>query len=99
MRQSAIRLSLAAGVLLCLPVLLGGLARVPGDTGPAPASAPGPGGIWHRVAPDEDLRTIARRYYGSGREWRTLQLANDVGMQPPAGCELWIPAALPVGLQ
>jgi hypothetical protein len=96
------RLLVIAVVLLSVPLLLAAVsapmaAPAPHASEPAlpAATVTGPGGIWHRVGADEDLRSIARRYYGSGREWRTVQLANDVGMQPEPGCEIWIPAVLP----
>lgn len=64
-----------------------------------------PSGRWHRVAPGESLRSLADYYYGSGRNWRTLQVANDVDLHPPVGTALWIPAArvawgpmIPVGV-
>ena len=53
------------------------------------------GGGWHEVSSDETLRSIARTYYGSGRAWRTIQIANDVGQCPKPGSRLWIPACLP----
>jgi len=52
-------------------------------------------GCWHVVAEDESLRSIARRYYGSGRLWRSIQVANDVGQHPVSGSRLWIPGYLP----
>jgi len=52
-------------------------------------------GCWHVVQPGENLRSIARRYYGSGRLWRTVQLANDVGLRPRPGVEVWVPGHLP----
>lgn len=51
-------------------------------------------GQWHLVEAGEDLRTISRRYYGSGRQWRVLQVANDVGLEPRPGLRLWIPGAM-----
>ncbi|MHC5067311.1 MAG: hypothetical protein ACYTF0_01855 [Planctomycetota bacterium] len=50
---------------------------------------------WHVVDSGESLRSIARRYYGSSRMWRTLQVANDVDQYPPVGSRLWLPAGLP----
>ncbi len=52
-------------------------------------------GGWHEVRPGENLRSIARRYYGSGRLWRTLQLANDVDRYPPPGSRIWVPGLAP----
>lgn len=96
MRHPRPRSSIIVLVMLCLPLLVAWFASRGNEAKPTPsAAAPVEGGIWHRVGPDEDLRAIARRYYGTGRLWRTLQLANDVGMQPAAGSEVWIPAALP----
>lgn len=49
-------------------------------------------GRWHVVRPGENLRTIADDLYGRARAWRTIQLANDVGLYPAVGSRLWIPA-------
>lgn len=75
---------------------------VGGSDPPAPARSPptsiGPateGGTWHMVAQGENLRSIARTYYGSARYWRTVQLANDVGLSPSPGRRLWVPGHLP----
>ena len=62
---------------------------------PAATTAPRPGGCWHVVREGESLRGIARRYYGSARYWRTVQVANDVGLNPEAGRRLWVPGRMP----
>lgn len=48
-------------------------------------------GLWHRSSHGETLRSIASHYYGSARQWRTLQIANSAAMVPPSGTLLWIP--------
>ncbi|MDA3961984.1 MAG: LysM domain-containing protein [Planctomycetota bacterium] len=53
------------------------------------------GGCWHVVQDGENLRAIARRYYGSARYWRTVQVANDVGLRPDPGRRLWVPGHMP----
>ncbi|MFW5698666.1 MAG: LysM peptidoglycan-binding domain-containing protein [Planctomycetota bacterium] len=89
---------------LCLPAyaLLVGSRGAAGSVRAAARHTPDPllepdstAGGWHEVRPGETLRGIARHYYGSGRLWRTLQLANDVDRHPPPGSRIWIPGLAP----
>ena len=48
-------------------------------------------GIWHSCQQGETLRSIAMDYYGSAREWRTLQIANSAPLIPEVNTLLWIP--------
>lgn len=48
-------------------------------------------GHWHRVVAGETLRSVAQRYYGSSRQWRTVQIANGADLHPAVGTVLWIP--------
>ena len=48
-------------------------------------------GVWHRTSEGETLRSIATQYYGSTRQWRTLQIANSVALVPSPNTRLWIP--------
>lgn len=52
-------------------------------------------GCWHLVAEGEDLRAIARRYYGSPHNWTLLRTTNGLVAEPRAGAILWIPVRLP----
>ncbi|TVR43953.1 MAG: LysM domain-containing protein [Planctomycetota bacterium] len=54
---------------------------------PAPRSQ----GMWHEVQEGETLRSVAEAYYGSARQWRTLQIANNAAQRPQPGDRLWIP--------
>lgn len=90
--------------LCSLPLLIVGLLFAVGDPGettrtaepPAAAGLEQPSaGVWHVVDEGESLRSLARRYYGSARMWRTLQMANDVDQLPHAGTRIWVPAGFP----
>ena len=52
-------------------------------------------GRWHLVAHGESLRSISRRYYGSARLWRSLQVSNDSGQYPVPGSRIWVPGLQP----
>ena len=84
--------------IVAVPLLAQVLAG-PIETTPRQAVATGAevaeGGVWHEVRPGENLRSIARTYYGSARYWRTVQLANDVGLSPAVGRRIWVPGNLP----
>lgn len=101
-------IAVLAPVMLVLPLALfapgagSGAEKASAAADPSPASNsdsqdadPYDGGQWHRVSSGETLRDIARRYYGTARQWRILQVANDAGMSPPAGSHLWIPGSMP----
>lgn len=95
MRLTTILLALvipAVAVPLLAHAMGGGGER---DLAPSATQAMSEGGLWHEVRPGEDLRSIARIYYGSARHWRTVQLANDVGMTPSPGRSLWVPGRMP----
>ena len=48
-------------------------------------------GTWHTSKKGETLRTIAMHYYGSARQWRTIQIANSAPLVPESQTLLWIP--------
>ena len=48
-------------------------------------------GVWHTCKAGESLRSISLHYYGSVREWRTLQIANSAPLVPEPNTLLWIP--------
>ena len=52
--------------------------------------SPLPAGQWHEVQDGENLRMISRQYFGTNRNWRTLQMVNDVSMYPRPGTKVWI---------
>ena len=91
------RLLCAWCVVAALCLLTGGIALMASPPSAEPDAEPlrEPAGCWHVVDEGENLRVLARRYYGSGRLWRTIQLANDVGQYPEAGRRVWIPAYWP----
>lgn len=83
------RLLLVAGCLVILAVV--GSAIGHREQRPAPEAPPtAAAGAWHIVQPGENLRVLARHYFGSSRCWRTLQVVNDVGMYPKVGTRLYI---------
>ena len=109
-RRRGLRWALLLAALLITPGLSTlGLVMAAGSGDAAHRSAPTPadqhtqahedtaldGGMWHTVSDGETLRTIARRYYGTSRLWRAVQLANDAPQHPADGTQLWLPAIIP----
>lgn len=65
------------------------------QTQPVPFSGALASGSWHTVRAGDSLRSIAHRYYGTTRMWRTLQLANDLDQRPAIGVRVWLPSQMP----
>lgn len=87
-----------AGAVIILALLVTFLATVaapaaatPGHAYPSDPEAGQSSARWHQVAEGESLRSIAHHYYGSGRHWRTLQIANDADHLLAPGTMLLIP--------
>lgn len=90
MRTPLLLLVIVSPIVLAMTLTgYAGSHRVPSLATPVADSAVG--GCWHVVRRGESLRSIARHYYGSARLWRTVQVANDVGLRPHPGVRLWVP--------
>jgi len=86
-------LLMLAVVLLVLASARGSGEAAPGATTVLePLSPQESPGVWHQVREGDTLRSISRSYYGTARNWRVIQLANEVEVPLPQGRALWIPA-------